>query len=857
MKRAESNGSIQKMPMSSRTQWLNRLLCGWALAFSIEAATAAPALNTACPIDFFTNAAQALFANLNLQDANANLICVTNIPVYPTNYYTPAVHRILQLAANTYDATVAPSNGAVLYPTIFRPYFSGSTNSVVISGYELVNGPYDTNTDPGFLTVPVDFNDATARASVGTQTRMNAYGAPWIIGTRKGFPNFNAVLMQNVSQMTRRLQFTRSGVPPADDQNPYTDFNYQCRQMLVMGVSNVVAVEVWNSYSNSYPRPVYIQADAALLMALTNDAPPGFQLSTNILIGGTTIGLGATNIPSGNQWPGTGLTPGIPASANAQSFIVPLLTNVVLLPDSGFQFSPPAFIPLPTNAAVVWTSIPAGSFPMLNWGLIITNRLRCLVMDGGLSGRVVDYVQLNGLNAYRNLSGETYTNGTSGDLTTMWSTNLGSIPVFPTNVPVAIISQIDISEAQPPVSDTAWANGGTDQSRGTTREQVIDSFRVFMALTPMYFPTTVNTQLVMQAPFSPTSKRIQPLFWQANDPLVHYTAGDLGNPLVTNSLPWFPPNNPLPPLTTNLYRFSDRFDPWGGNPQKTGGTLQGANAIRDTNAFNWAVKDPMVRTSDDWDFPTNGFPDTGWLGRIHRGTPWQTIYLKSPGVDINSWQNWTGDPNAADATLTMPTNDWRLARLLVSLLSTNDPRQLFSVNNPDTNAWLGLLDGMPVLTNSLSVSQSTTVIMTSNSPQAALIVAGIQRTRSAQSGCFFHNVGDILATPELSSASPWLNTNSATTLSAGGLTDEACEAIPVQLLPLLREDSVGSATSTNNQLLVQFTGYDNYAYAVEASSNFVNWAFVSTNYPTNGVFSVPTAAPANSGPQFYRSVLLP
>ena len=38
----------------------------------------------------------------------------------------------------------------------------------------------------------------------------------------------------------------------------------------------------------------------------------------------------------------------------------------------------------------------------------------------------------------------------------------------------------------------------------------------------------------------------------------------------------------------------------------------------------------MVTRSDDWDFPTNKFPNIGWLGRVHRGTPWQTIDMKSP-----------------------------------------------------------------------------------------------------------------------------------------------------------------------------------------------------------------------------------
>ena len=45
-----------------------------------------------------------------------------------------------------------------------------------------------------------------------------------------------------------------------------------------------------------------------------------------------------------------------------------------------------------------------------------------------------------------------------------------------------------------------------------------------------------------------------------------------------------------------------------------------------------AIKDPLVYCSDDWNFPTNKFPTVGWLGRVHRGTPWQTVYLKASNV---------------------------------------------------------------------------------------------------------------------------------------------------------------------------------------------------------------------------------
>jgi len=54
------------------------------------------------PIDFFTNAAARLLGDAFPSDPNVN---ISHIQIWPTNYYTPAVHRLLQLAANMYDAT--------------------------------------------------------------------------------------------------------------------------------------------------------------------------------------------------------------------------------------------------------------------------------------------------------------------------------------------------------------------------------------------------------------------------------------------------------------------------------------------------------------------------------------------------------------------------------------------------------------------------------------------------------------------------------------------------------------------------------------------------------------------------------
>ena len=87
------------------------------------------------------------------------------------------------------------------------------------------------------------------------------------------------------------------------------------------------------------------------------------------------------------------------------------------------------------------------------------------------------------------------------------------------------------------------------------------------------------------------------------------------------------------------------------------------------------------------------------------------------------------------------------------------------------------------------------------------------------------------------------------------MTDAAYEAIPAQLLPLLRPDSVGSATLAGGTLQIQFTGADGYAYTVQTSSNLLNWTSVATNYPTNGYFAFPGTPSPGSPRRYYRSAL--
>jgi hypothetical protein len=214
-----------------------------------------------------------------------------------------------------------------------------------------------------------------------------------------------------------------------------------------------------------------------------------------------------------------------------------------------------------------------------------------------------------------------------------------------------------------------------------------------------------------------------------------------------------------------------------------------------------AVKDPMVLRSDDWDFPTNKFANVGWLGRVHRGTPWQTIDLKSPVANLNNtWMKWSGNgqftrnvgqfnTNAVpynfitnDAAFTHPINDRYVLDLFTTAINDNATRGQLSVNQTNLAAWSAVLSGVNVMPDAFTntfISPAGTYDPTSP-PPVAYVVRGIQRTQTNYPGGVFRRVGDVLAVPELTVASPWLSTR--TNL----MSDAVYERVPQQILGLLK-----------------------------------------------------------------------
>jgi hypothetical protein len=587
-------------------------------------------------------------------------------------------------------------------------------------------------------------------------------------------------------------------------------------------------VECWNSYLANYTRPISIFVTNYLTITLTNDE--GFSTMADMIISGSV------EILPPNVWPGYNLYSPDP------SFQIPLYTNITFVPESTYRFNQggtPFLIPTSDSAAFESNVVINGSkYPQPNWGLAVTNNLQVVMVDT-TSGRIIDYVQLSGPNSSRNLSAEIQNEWDTGNqqgYNGLWNTNLSN-----QSVPDGIINQIDVA---------LGFNGFSGTFPETLiNEDDIDAFRTFFHLAPEFnnpgeaqIVAVAQTNLAMQAPYTPMATAVQYTTWQANDPLVHYLASDLTSLANGNDL-----QTQVTPLTSlNLGLLNERYMPWGGNPILVG---------LDQNPYNLALKDPLVSSSDDWDFPAGQSLNPDWIGQVHRGTPWQTIFLKATNIlanatTFNAWTNWTGDSDATDAAAMAPVQDWQLASLLTSLFNTNSLASLFSVNNPDPDAWQGLLNGLIASTN--IPDQFDSVLISSNSPQASAIANAIESERAAQPGQIFSDVGDILATAQLAEQSPFLTGLNPNT----DISDAAYELIPSQLLSLLRVDSIGSVVLMNGQPVVQFTGYDGHAYAIQASSDLVNWVNISTNCPVNGVFSFTNSAMLNANQQFYRSVLL-
>ena len=787
-------------------------------------------------VEFFTNLSSRLLS------AGGYRFDAGDIPVYTNNTFafSPDVHRLLQVAANIYDASTnrADRGGPdfPFLPSVFRPTFAvNPVGDILISGWIEV-----TNAGVAELSKPLDLSDPNHVAQISSVGFFNGnlYDVPWIIGVKKGFPSFNEFAMQSVAQVTRRLQMRRP---------TFTSRPNATNQMFIVGISNVLAVEAWNAYPSNYSRAVDILVanDIKIEFTFTND--PALDLRG----GRSTIHLNlaaATNVAA-NDWQGYGTSLSVP---NIGSFVVPLATNLIFLPNSVYR-TESGETPFFTANTNVGSNLylgfeQTGRFPLPDFQFAVTNRLRFILHDHDTQ-RVIDYVNIGGLIGARNLSAVLATVELDSTENALWSTNrVGGVGLE--NTPLGIMNQIQVALGNLDIPN--WNNYGVGQAAGTTKYKEIDQFRSFMGFVPIYSPGTLNTNLTAVVPFTPTRRTSQYLSWQANDPFVHFLRQDLMSSDSSSSIRRELPNGPVHAIA-NIGQLNQRFTPWGGYPPTT---------LPSATAYVSLVKDPMVRSSENWNCAPHGLLSVEWLGKVHRGTPWQTLYLKSADVNSSTWQSWLGGWDPIAAQRARPLADRPLIASLVSLLNTNHPGTLLSVNSPDTNAWRQALDGLVVLGNASTDAELLsnpplvrfeTNVMTATSSQADDIANAILQTRGGKT---WTSVGDVLATPAMSEGSPWLNLTSAVQLQRG-ISDEAYEKIASQLLPCLRMDSLGKTAATVEGHEIEFTGYDGFPYAIEVSGDLTQWSCISTNIPTNGVFRFADPDAGCFGARYYRSRLLP
>jgi hypothetical protein len=710
---------------------------------------------------------------------------VTNIPVFINGQlsYPSAIHRVLQMAANVWET----KNGTSGFPTVFQPLFRVVSSNVFISGFRAVSRDLDLQ------AVPRPILDLTASTNLPAVLPDDLiFGVPLVIGAKKGLPNFNEFSMESTFVLTRKLELRKSSVPGGADRINQTN------QFFTLSVTMPIATEFWNSYASNYTRPVTIYVTNRTTMRLTNDL--GVD-TVNTFVTGAQVNT--------NNW--QRFWKDEPESTkSARSFVVPLVTNIPFLPLVGY-------VPLTGFVSATNDSVFDTSQTLLapKWGLAITNRIHAMILDTA-TRQIIDYVLLGDLTSYRDLTAEfsSAASGTGDPFEQLWATN--TLPSGRLSARIGIIQQINISRGASGgvnLPDERWKKFGT----------FTPSSEIAAAAKFDDFFQSSSTNLFATAPFSPSIQFAMPMSWQANDPLVHYVASELLdiersglNNLKRIDPPTFVVNtNTL----VNIGKFNLRYRPWPSSGQVA--DPSDPDALDDINP---SLKDPRIRSSDDWQFPTNVLPTVGWLGRIHRGTPWQTVYLKSSNVGLTNivgsptewvqnvvynpaaqkWSKWTGNKTLEEGYYTRPVTDRVLFDVFTTAVNDNAARGRLPINQSGLAAWSALFSGMVALTNSVAISSPSPLIFlpqiiepagaydafdTNNWPPLVRIVDGINRTR-ANPNYFrngtFERLGDILAVPELTDASPFLNVTNNTLPLIRGMTDAAYEWLPQQMMSLVQ-----------------------------------------------------------------------
>jgi hypothetical protein len=450
---------------------------------------------------FFTNAADRMLRHYSTEWLAADyavytnrfwddqIITLTNIPVVVSNQfvYSPALHRILQVAANIWDTKDNPRAVQGL-PTVFQPMFAMRNGNVYITNFVEV-----TSTADFPALAPVDLLAMTDRAAFLATNPPNilVYGVPPVVGARKGLPNFNEFQFEPIVTMTRKLQLRRAA-----------GLIDQTNQFFTMSVAIPQAAEFWNSYATNFAPPYVVAITNFTTLTMTNDL--GINFSRFFTTG--------ERINSVTNWPSR-LT-------GKRSFVEMVRTNLPGLPTLGYLPGPSSgglvgFVSA-TNLSVFDES---QNLIMPRWGLTISNRVQAMITRP--DGRIIDYVVLGNMVYQTNLTDlmSDATSGTGDAYAQVWATNTSPVNPNLLTSRLGVIQQINISAGyagSPPPPDE-WRGFGANSESAVLA--AIAGFRNF------YDNPSSNGTVVV--PYTPTYQFRVPMIWQANDPLVHYMSSDM------------------------------------------------------------------------------------------------------------------------------------------------------------------------------------------------------------------------------------------------------------------------------------------------------------------------------------------
>lgn len=671
----------------------------------------------------------------------------TNLPLNGP-LYSARLHQLLQVVANIHDATTGSKSGETFpfYPSIFRPWFTASNGNVYITDYSLVTDSA-TNFQSNFRWRDLESGD---RLSSDSGSSDLVYGIPLIVGARKGYPNFNELAVVTMAEASRKLLVTRSTLGKDWDK---------LEQDFSLGIRTKIQLEARNSYSFANIRPLQLQVGLNVRLQVkerTNLAP---ILTTNWVTGVQY------NYPV-SRWPGEPQ-----GSQQNDSYVATPLFETNYFNWSVF-----------TNAD--------GTLPTNGWTASLENRMLYYLVDTSVpGGRIVDVVTFNRPTNYfeiGRLMEEPIPGG--GALARIWSSDKTG------KTAEGIRVQLAVSAGAPRVSEGVWGN--YDQLTARSKDDAITKFQEFM--------NDQNLLGTNQAPFSPILAMVQANYYQVSDPLVHYTFEDLGNDTQKSVYSTEPLNGIRTNLNISIGSRNPNTVTWNrGQFGETSGTA-GEGPLDST------VRDPGMVHSDYWDFPTNSFPNLGALGRVHRGTPWQTVYFKSRSPNQN-WIDHTGNqranhPNAAN--LMQPRRDWELLDVFTSSPHPNAARGRMSINQTNLAAWSAVLSGVmasEVIENpdaegfikGTNTWMQPAAIAPLGGPVGSIetIVTNINAHRTLYSSNAYNPYGEftrlsqLLSAPVLTDDSPFLNNalfNARKPEGNAQVFDTDYERIPAQILSLLK-----------------------------------------------------------------------